>query len=80
MLLSTKEFEALRHLARHPGKTMTANEIYENVWGSMYGNRTAVAVYIRRICRKIEDDSKDPQYIQTIHGFGDRFNPEMLKG
>ena len=45
----------------------------------MYGDRTAVAVYIRRIRRKIEDDSK-PQYIQTIHGFGYRFNPEMLKG
>jgi len=80
VLLSTKEFEVLRHLIRHPGKAMTADEIYSGVWGMVYGDLTAVAVYIRRIRQKIEEDPKNPLYIQTIHGYGYRFNPEMLKG
>lgn len=80
VVLSTKEFEVLRHLVRHPGKAMTSDEIYGDVWGSVYGDLTAVAVYIRRIRKKIEDEPKDPRYIQTIHGYGYRFNPESLKG
>ena len=80
VLLSTREFELLRHLARNPGKAMTAYEIYEDVWGSVYGDITAIAVYIRRIRKKIEEDPGNPKYVQTIHGYGYRFNPEMLKG
>lgn len=77
--LSTKEFEVLRHLVSHPGKAMTADEIYEDVWASAYGDLSTVAVYVRRIRQKIEDDPRNPQYIQTIHGYGYRFNPEMVK-
>jgi two-component system response regulator RegX3 len=78
--LSTKEFEVLRHLVRNPGRAMTADEIYGDVWGTEFGDLTAVAVYVRRIRRKIEADPKNPHYIQTIHGYGYRFNAETLKG
>jgi two-component system response regulator RegX3 len=78
--LSTKEFELLRHFVKNPGKAMMADDIYKDVWGMEYGDLTAVAVYIRRIRMKIEDDPGNPQYIQTIHGYGYRFNPETLKG
>jgi two-component system response regulator RegX3 len=80
IILSTKEFEVLRHLVRNPGKALTPDEIYEDVWGTVYGDLTAVAVYIRRIRLKIEEDPKNPMYIQTIHGHGYRFNPDMMKG
>jgi len=76
--LSTREFEVLRHLASHPGVPMTPDEIYEGVWGAVYGDLTAVAVYVRRIRQKIEDDPSHPRFIQTIHGRGYRFNPETL--
>ncbi len=77
--LSTKEFEVLRHLARNPGKTMKPDEIYQDVWGQVYGDLTAVAVYIRRIRRKIEEDPANPRYIQTIQGYGYRFNPDLIR-
>jgi DNA-binding response OmpR family regulator len=80
VMLSTKEFEVLRHLASNPGKAMSPDQIYEGVWGSVYGDLTAVAVYIRRLRLKIEEDPANPRYVQTIHGFGYRFNPEELKG
>lgn len=78
--LSTKEFEVLRHLVTHPGTAMTPDAIFEGVWGSAYGDLTAVAVYVRRIRRKIEEDPAHPRYVQTIHGYGYRFNPEELRG
>jgi two-component system response regulator RegX3 len=78
--LSTKEFEVLRHLVRNAGKAMSADEIYEQVWESAYGDLTAVAVYIRRIRQKIEEDPRNPNYVQTIHGYGYRFNPETIRG
>jgi DNA-binding response OmpR family regulator len=71
--LSTKEFEVLRYLVSNPGKAMSPDQIYEGVWGSVYGDLTAVAVYIRRLRLKIEDDPAHPVYLQTIHGFGYRF-------
>jgi two-component system response regulator RegX3 len=78
VVLSTREFEVLRHLVSHPGKAMTPDEIYEGVWGSVFGDLTAVAVYIRRLRRKIEEDPSSPRYLQTMHGRGYRFNPETL--
>lgn len=78
IVLSSKEFEVLRHLVRNPGRAMTSDEIYEEVWDNRYGDTTSVAVYIRRIRRKLEDDPRNPVYVQTIHGKGYRFNPEML--
>ena len=80
VVLSTKEFEVLRHLVSHPGKAMTPDEIYEGVWGSVFGDLTAVAVYIRRLRRKLEEDPAAPRYLQTIHGRGYRFNPDLVKG
>ncbi|MGA2478208.1 MAG: response regulator transcription factor [Spirochaetia bacterium] len=78
--LSTREFELLRHLVTHPGVAMTPDDIYKQVWGSMYGDLTAVAVYIRRLRQKIEEDPASPRYLQTIHGRGYRFNPDAVKG
>jgi two-component system response regulator RegX3 len=76
--LASKEIEVLRHLALHPGRAMTPEEIYSEVWGNEYGDTTSVAVYILRIRRKIEDDPANPRYIQTIHGKGYRLNPESI--
>ena len=80
VLVSTKEFEVLRHMATHPGVAMTPDEIYQGVWGSTFGDLTAVAVYVRRLRQKIEDDPAQPVYLQTIHGRGYRFNADTLKG
>lgn len=78
VILSTKEFEVLRYLVTRPGQAMTPWNIYDGVWGNIYGDHTAVAVYIRRLRRKIEEDPGKPVYIQTIHGRGYRFNPQTL--
>ncbi len=76
--LSTKEFEVLALLATHPGKAMTPESIYSQVWSNQYGDITAVAVYIQRLRKKIETDPSAPAFIETVHGMGYRFNGEMI--
>jgi two-component system, OmpR family, response regulator VicR len=76
--LSTKEFEVLALLATHPGKALSPETIYSQVWSNQYGDITAVAVYVQRLRKKIEADPSAPQYIETVHGMGYRFNREMI--
>ena len=45
------------------------------MWKCKYGDLTAVAVYVQRLRRKIEEDPADPVYIETVYGRGYRFNP-----
>jgi DNA-binding response OmpR family regulator len=73
--LSAREYGVLEFLCSNSGKTQSPEEIYKNVWKNEYGDITAVAVYIQRLRKKIEDDSGNPVYIQTIHGRGYCFCP-----
>jgi len=76
--LSTKEFEVLTFLVTHPGRAMTPDTIYSEVWRNQYGDITAVAVYIQRLRKKIETDPSSPMFIETVHGMGYRFNAEAI--
>jgi DNA-binding response OmpR family regulator len=77
--LSIKEFEVLAYLATHPGKALSPETIYADVWKNTYGDITTVAVYVQRLRRKIEADPADPCIIETVHGKGYRFNEEALQ-
>ncbi len=74
--LSTKEFEVLAFLASHPGKPLSPETIYGEVWKNAFGDLTAVAVYVQRIRKKIEEDPANPKYIETVHGMGYVFRGE----
>jgi Response regulators consisting of a CheY-like receiver domain and a winged-helix DNA-binding domain len=76
--LSVKEFGVLSYLVDHSDAPQTPQAIYDAVWKREFGDLTAVAVYIQRIRKKIEEDPADPVYIETIYGRGYRFNPESL--
>lgn len=72
--LSTKEYEVLEFLISHEGETLGPEKIYNEVWKAQYGDITAVAVYVQRLRKKIEDDPSSPKYIKTIFGMGYRFD------
>ena len=47
------------------------SRILEEIWGdNYYGDIKIVDVNIRRLRMKIEDEPSNPKYIQTIWGFG----------
>ena len=72
--LSSKEYGCLAWLTANCGKTMNVETIYSEVWKNNYGDLTAVAVYIQRLRKKIEEDPANPVYIETVHGMGYRLN------
>lgn len=71
--LSTKEYEVLEFMARNPGKEMSPDTIYSGVWKNHFGDISAVAVYIQRLRKKIEDNPSSPKYLCTVFGMGYKF-------
>jgi DNA-binding response OmpR family regulator len=71
-----REFEVLRLLASAPGKVLTREEIYEQVWGyrMAHGDRS-VDVFVRKVRQKLEKTSSGWTYIHTHFGLGYRFEP-----
>jgi DNA-binding response OmpR family regulator len=69
--LTQKEFELLHLLARHQGRALARDWLFEQVWGydAELGVKT-LAVYIRRLRCKIEDDPDNPCLLRTVRGFG----------
>lgn len=66
-----KEFELLKYLAVHKGKVLTRDQLLNEIWNYDYvGDTRIVDVHIGRIRDKIETDTKNPNYIKTIHGLG----------
>lgn len=77
--LSAKEFEVLRFFAMNPNKVLTRDQIFGHVWGyHEYGDINTVAVHIRKLREKIEQDPSNPEYIQTLWGVGYKFVGEKL--
>lgn len=68
--LSNKEYEVLEYLAKNPNTSLSPETIYSNVWKVEFGDITAVAVYIQRLRKKIEDNPNDCKYIKTDFGKG----------
>lgn len=76
--LSTKEYEVLEYLVKNAGQVISPEKIYQNVWKVEYGDITAVAVYIQRLRKKIEDNPADCKYIKTDFGNGYIFSAECV--
>ncbi|HWO52773.1 MAG TPA: response regulator transcription factor [Paenibacillus cookii] len=69
--LTPREFAILELLARHQGKVLSMEQIYNSVWNEPFldGGNT-VMVHVRKIREKIEIDPKRPRYVQTVWGVG----------
>jgi Response regulators consisting of a CheY-like receiver domain and a winged-helix DNA-binding domain len=75
VLLTTKEYELLVFLASNPNIVFTKDQIFSNIWDEDYcGDTATVAVHIQKLRKKIEKNSGNPDYIETIWGTGYRFN------
>ncbi|RRJ66045.1 DNA-binding response regulator [Paenibacillus oralis] len=73
--LTTREFELLLFLSSNPNIVFSKEKLFERIWGGDYiGDNATVTVHINRIRSKIEKDSSNPQYIDTVWGAGYRFN------
>ncbi|WP_026477441.1 response regulator transcription factor [Alkaliphilus transvaalensis] len=71
--LTPTEFAMMKLLMTDPGKAFSRDDILNGIWGKAYfGDIKTVDVHIRRIREKIENNPSDPQWIETVWGFGYR--------
>jgi DNA-binding response OmpR family regulator len=71
---TAKEFDLLVYLASNPNHVFSKSDLFEKIWGmDSMGDIATVTVHIGKIREKIENDTSNPQYIETIWGAGYRF-------
>ncbi|MCI7327338.1 response regulator transcription factor [Hornefia butyriciproducens] len=72
--LTNKEYELLCFLASNPNIVFSKDALFDRIWGmDACGDTSTVTVHINRIREKIEDDTANPRYIETVWGAGYRF-------
>jgi len=72
--LSAREFTLLKHFIEHRGDVLSRDELLDAVWGYNFIPSTrTVDVHVAWLRQKLEKDSRNPQFIVTVHGLGYRF-------
>ena len=69
--LTPIEFDILWLLCANRGKVISAEDLFETVWGEKYLDRNnTVMVHIRRLREKLGEPSRNPRFIKTVWGVG----------
>ena len=78
--LSLKEFDLLAYLCAHPNQALPKEQLLHEVWGVFSEAEIAtVAVHIRWLREKLEDNPAKPEWIRTVWGIGYQFGGELPK-
>ena len=74
VVLTPSEFSLLGTLMATPGRVFSRLELLDRLQGTAYeGYERTIDVHIRNLRAKIEPDSANPIYIETVYGAGYRF-------
>ena len=69
--LSLREFDLLAYLCRHPNTAIPKDTLLSEVWGAFSAvEPSTLAVHIRWLREKLEDNPAVPQYIKTVYRVG----------
>jgi DNA-binding response OmpR family regulator len=72
--LTPTEFRLLAALARHPGQTLSREQLLDSLHGAaLPGFDRSVDSHIKNLRRKLENDPDRPPFIETVYGVGYRF-------
>lgn len=79
--ISITEYKIIKLLMENALSIVTKEQILHYVWDldENYVDENAIAVNIKRIRSKIEEDSSNPMYIKTIRGLGYIWNMRCEK-
>jgi two-component system alkaline phosphatase synthesis response regulator PhoP len=80
LTLTTKEFDLLAHLAGHPGRIFTRDQLLARLWGMDYeGDGRTVDVHVSWLRSKLR--ARDGHnYFRTVRGVGYAFSPRPARG
>lgn len=72
--LANKEFELLLFLATNPNIVFSKTTLLDRIWGmDSFADVATVTVHVNRIRDKIEEDTSNPKFVETVWGAGYRF-------
>lgn len=76
--LTPKEFELLAYFVKRSHRVLSREKLLNGVWGFDYvGQTRMVDMHVSHLREKIEIDPKKPRNIETVRGFGYRFEGEL---
>ena len=76
VLLTPTELRLLLVLSGSPRQVFSREQLLSLVWEHDYlGDSRLVDACVQRLRAKLETDTSEPRYIQTVRGFGYRFGP-----
>ena len=74
LALTWKEYELLLLFVENPGKTLSKNYLFGNIWGAdSFSENQTLTVHIKMLRDKIEENPKQPKRILTIWGVGYKY-------
>ncbi len=74
--LTPTELRLLLVLSGSPRQVFSREQLLDLVWEHNYlGDSRLVDACVQRLRAKVEPDTAEPRYIQTVRGFGYRFGP-----
>ena len=70
--LTPTEFSILWLLCEKRGQVISAERLFEQVWGEKYftNSTNTIMVHIRHLREKMNDSAEHPKYIKTVWGVG----------
>jgi two-component system alkaline phosphatase synthesis response regulator PhoP len=75
--LTPIEFDLLAVMASEPGRAFTRGQLLEITQGEAFeGYERTIDAHIKNLRAKIEPDSSQPRYLETVFGVGYRFAEE----
>jgi len=75
--LTPSEFDLLATLMSVPGRAHSRLELLDRIQGVAYqGYERTIDVHVKNLRAKLEPDSRNPRYVQTVYGVGYRFARE----
>lgn len=81
ILLSKNEGKLLKYLMENSNQTVAKEQLIQALWDidGNFVDENTVAVNIRRLRQKVEDNPSEPMYIKNIRGIGYRFSKRCIK-
>lgn len=72
--LTPNEYKILTALAKYPKRVFTREELVNTAMGLDFeGYERSIDSHIKNLRQKIENDTRNPEYILTVHGVGYKF-------
>lgn len=81
IILTSMEYKLLLLFVENKGNVLARNTILEKLWDvdGNFVDENTLNVYIKRLREKLEENLKEPEYIQTVRGLGYRWNKEVTR-